>query len=146
MKNASQNLKTDEILAARALFVICTRVKTLHLCYMKNATVFSQSDACNFFMYVISAQIGLVISNHVPEFCLLVLIKHNRHTLLTLSACVVGTTLHALQAENMKFYFAFLLEKKFHNIHMHSIFSYNHFEVIFTVSQRCDLPINCNIF
>ena len=69
MKNASQKLKTDEILAARALFVICTRVKTLHSCYMKNATVFSQSDARNFFMYVISAQIGLVITNHVPEFC-----------------------------------------------------------------------------
>ena len=34
------------------------------------------SDTRNFFMYVISAQIGLVISNHVPEFCLLVLIKH----------------------------------------------------------------------
>ena len=55
--------------SARALFVICTRVKTLHSCYMKNATVFSQSDARNFFMYVISAQIGLVITNHVPEFC-----------------------------------------------------------------------------
>ena len=33
-----------EILAARALFVICTRVTTLHLCYTKNAfLVFSQS-------------------------------------------------------------------------------------------------------
>ena len=71
---------------------------------------------------------------------------YHRHTLLTLSACVVGTTLHALQAENMKFYFAFLLEKKFHDIHMHSIFSYDHFEVMLTVSQQCDLPINCDIF
>ena len=34
---------------ARALFVICTRVITLHSCYMKNAFVFSQSDARNFF-------------------------------------------------------------------------------------------------
>ena len=71
---------------------------------------------------------------------------YHRDTLLTLSARVVGTTLHALQAENMKFYFAFLLEKKFHDIHMHSIFPYNHFEVMLTVSQQCDLPINCNIF
>ena len=58
MKNASQKLKTDEILAARALFVICTRVTTLHSCYMKNPPVFSQSDTRNFFMYVMSAQIG----------------------------------------------------------------------------------------
>ena len=42
-------VKTDEILEARALFVICTRVITLHSCYMKNAFVFSQSDARNFF-------------------------------------------------------------------------------------------------
>ena len=34
---------------ARALFVICTRVITLHSCYMKNAFVFSQSEARNFF-------------------------------------------------------------------------------------------------
>ena len=45
-------------LAARALFVICTRVTTLHSCYMKNAPVFSQSDTRNFFMYVINVQIG----------------------------------------------------------------------------------------
>ena len=65
-KNASQ---TDEILAARVLVVICTRVTTLHTCYMKNAPVFSQSDARNFFMYFISAQIGLVITNYIREFC-----------------------------------------------------------------------------
>ena len=42
-------VKTDEILEARALFVICTRVITLHSCYMKNVFVFSQSDARFFF-------------------------------------------------------------------------------------------------
>ena len=30
--------------AARALIVICTRVTTLHSCYMKNALVFSQKN------------------------------------------------------------------------------------------------------
>ena len=38
---------------ARTLFVICTRVKTLHSCYMKIALVFSQSEAHHFFMYSI---------------------------------------------------------------------------------------------
>ena len=58
---------TTEILDA--LLVICTRVTTLHSCHMKNTSVFSQSDAHNFFRYVISAQIGLVITYHVREFC-----------------------------------------------------------------------------
>ena len=35
----------------RALFVICTRVASLHSCYMKNALVFSQSEARNYFIY-----------------------------------------------------------------------------------------------
>ena len=52
-----------------ALLVIWTRVTTLHSCYMKNATDLSQWDARNFFRYVISAQIGLVITDHVREFC-----------------------------------------------------------------------------
>ena len=34
----------------RALFVICTRVTTLDSCYMKNALVFSQSEARYFFL------------------------------------------------------------------------------------------------
>ena len=44
---------------ARALFVICTRVTTLHSCYnfalvfMKIALVSSQSEAHNFFLYSI---------------------------------------------------------------------------------------------
>ena len=29
---------------------LCTRVTTLHSCYMKNALVFGQSDSSNFFM------------------------------------------------------------------------------------------------
>ena len=64
---------TTEILGA--LLVICTRVTTLHSCHNfalalhKNVPVFSQSDARNFFRYVISAQIELVITDHVREFC-----------------------------------------------------------------------------
>ena len=52
MKNASQKVKMDEILAAPIaictlhLLQLCIHVTTLHLCYMKNA--------CNFFMFVIS--------------------------------------------------------------------------------------------
>ena len=48
-KNSPQSVK-NEILAARALFRI----------YMKNAIVFSQSDARNFFMYRIKPQIWLL--------------------------------------------------------------------------------------
>ena len=58
---------TTEFLSA--LLVICPRVTTLHSCYIKNVPVFSQSDARGFFRYVISAQIGLVITDHVRESC-----------------------------------------------------------------------------
>ena len=54
-EKAPQKVQTNEILAARALFVICIRVTTLHSCYMKNAFVFSQRDALNFFVYIIEA-------------------------------------------------------------------------------------------
>ena len=61
MKNVSQRVKTDEILAARALFVICASVTTLHSCYMKNAHVFSQSDARNVFMFMVTDRHGLML-------------------------------------------------------------------------------------
>ena len=62
MKNTPQKVKTDEILAACAhYFVICTCVTTLHSCYMKNALVFSQSDASKFFMYFIAIIIIIII-------------------------------------------------------------------------------------
>ena len=41
-----------QFLQSRLIFFICTRVTTLHPCYMKNALVFSQSDARYFFMYI----------------------------------------------------------------------------------------------
>ena len=51
-----------EILAACAhYFVICTCVTTLHSCYMKNALVFSQSDARKFFMYFIAIIIIIIV-------------------------------------------------------------------------------------
>ena len=53
MKNASQKVKTDEILAARAL---CN----LHSCYMKNALVFSKRDARNLFIHIITSDIQAV--------------------------------------------------------------------------------------
>ena len=49
MKNATQKVKTYEILTARALFVIFTRVTTLHPCYIKSVIVLSQIDARNFY-------------------------------------------------------------------------------------------------
>ena len=36
-----------------ALFVICTHVTILHLCYMKNTLFFGKSNASNSFMYII---------------------------------------------------------------------------------------------
>ena len=40
--------------AVGALSVVCTYVTTLHSCYIKNALVFSQSEAVIFFMYIIT--------------------------------------------------------------------------------------------
>ena len=39
----------------------CTSVTTLHSCYMKNAHVFSQSDARNVFMFMITDRYGLML-------------------------------------------------------------------------------------
>ena len=47
MKNASHEVKTNEILPAHV------RYCNLDLCDTKNALVFSQSDARNFFMYIV---------------------------------------------------------------------------------------------
>ena len=52
MKNTSQKIKTDKILATHPT---CN----LHLCYMENAPIFSQSDAQIFFMYIIKGQTAL---------------------------------------------------------------------------------------
>ena len=51
VNNLHEKRITDKILAARVLFVICTCVTTLNLCYMKNALVFSQSGARNLNYY-----------------------------------------------------------------------------------------------
>ena len=68
MKNTPQKVKTNEILAAFAhYFVICTCVTTLHSCYMKNALVFSQSDARKFFMYFIAIIIIIIIIINIFE-------------------------------------------------------------------------------
>ena len=49
-KHITEN-QDEKYFAECAQFVIC--VTTLHLCYIKNALVFSQSDPHNFFMYII---------------------------------------------------------------------------------------------
>ena len=55
LKSVKQNLKKSKFSPSynydctRVLFVICTCGRTLHLFYMKNALVFSQSEAHNFF-------------------------------------------------------------------------------------------------
>ena len=41
--------------SGKVLFVTCTHVTTLHLYHMKNALVVSQSEACNFFMSIITS-------------------------------------------------------------------------------------------
>ena len=64
----SQKVKTDDILKACVCYLqICTHVSILHLCYNfalvlhenalalhENALAFSQSEVCNFFIYVIT--------------------------------------------------------------------------------------------
>lgn len=73
MKNTSQKVKTDKILAVQACFLqfalmllLCPHVTTLDLCYNfalvlheKNALVFSQTDVHNFFTYIINLIISL---------------------------------------------------------------------------------------
>ena len=41
--------------SGKLLFVTCTHVTTLHLYYMKNAPVVSQSEVCNFFMSIFTS-------------------------------------------------------------------------------------------
>ena len=57
MKNASQKVKTDEILAARA---ICNSYSCLHFAFVlhENALVFSQSDARSFSCILLFMVIG----------------------------------------------------------------------------------------
>ena len=62
LKNTSQKVKTDKILAV--LFVIFTCVTTLLSCYMKNALIFSQSDIYNFFMYITKRVISIQTPKH----------------------------------------------------------------------------------
>ena len=65
MKNASKKFKTEEILAVGLLFVIFTCGTTLHTRCMKNALVFSSSDAYNFHVdYCVSNTLSNV-SMHV---------------------------------------------------------------------------------
>ena len=66
IEKTSQKVKTDEILkACPNYFVFCPRVTTMHLRYNvavvlhKNVLVFSQSEARNFFMYIINKVIYL---------------------------------------------------------------------------------------
>ena len=53
MKKTSQKVKTDEILKACGLFVICTRVTTLHSCYMRMHQFSANQKRVIFFMYII---------------------------------------------------------------------------------------------
>ena len=53
MKKTSQKVKTDEILKACGLFVICTRVTTLYSCYMRMHQFSANQKRVIFFMYII---------------------------------------------------------------------------------------------
>ena len=52
-KSITESQDRQSFDSVHMLFVICTYVTTLHLFYMKNALIFSQSGVCNFFMYII---------------------------------------------------------------------------------------------
>ena len=56
MKKTSQKVKTDEILKACGLFVICTRVTTLHSCYMRMHQFSANQKRVIFFMYIIKLE------------------------------------------------------------------------------------------
>ena len=50
-------------------YTFCTGVTLFALVLHLNGTALSKSESSNFFMYIINAQIGLLIANHVREFC-----------------------------------------------------------------------------
>ena len=86
-KEILKKYKQKEILAARALFVICTRVTTLHSCCMKNAPVFSQSDTRNFFHVYYKCSNRLVITNHARHAH--VFVNNFRPTLVNLEISLI---------------------------------------------------------
>ena len=49
--------------------VICTSFTLFALVLHLNCTAVNQSESSNVFMYISNAQIGLLIANHVREFC-----------------------------------------------------------------------------
>ena len=68
-EKASQKVKTDKFLTVCTCYLLyalmlqlCTFVATLHPFYMKNALIFSQSEVCNFFMYIILLLLSLLLS------------------------------------------------------------------------------------
>ena len=50
-------------------YLFCIQLPLFCTVLRKNCTVLSQSESSNFFMYIINAQIRLLIANHVREFC-----------------------------------------------------------------------------
>ena len=52
-KSIKESQDRQNVDRAHSLFVICTHVTILHLCYMKNTLFFGQSKASNSFMYII---------------------------------------------------------------------------------------------
>ena len=51
------------------LLLLCTELTLFCIELPENCIYLNQSELSNFFMYIISAPIGLVITNHVREFC-----------------------------------------------------------------------------
>ena len=52
-KNITESQNRRNFDGSRALFVICTRVLTLHWCYMKNSLVFGLLYVCMNFSYTL---------------------------------------------------------------------------------------------
>ena len=52
MKQHQRKARNTKFESVHTLFAICTRVTTLH-CVIETALVFSQSEARNFFMFII---------------------------------------------------------------------------------------------
>ena len=56
------------LLLCTELTLFCTEL-TLFCSQLPEKCILNQSELSNFFMYIISAPIGLVITNRVREFC-----------------------------------------------------------------------------
>ena len=62
-KSIKESQDRQNVDRSHTLFVICTCVTILHLCYMKNVFSFSQSNTSNSFMYIIGTLTAVYLAS-----------------------------------------------------------------------------------